>query len=136
MAGWYAKPLAEVPLVPPEQDDDCDWRPLQHHFHLTAFGANAYTADEAGQELLGEHDETKSGQEELYLVIAGAARFLLDGEAVEARAPFAVAVPDPAVRRSAVAVEPATTVLAFGGEARDRFRSSWDARHFCDVRRA
>lgn len=133
---WYAKALAEVPVVPAEKADDCEWRPLQHHFRLTAFGANAYSAGERGQGLLDEHDETGSGQEELYLVIAGAALFTLGDEHVEARAPFVVAVPGPAVVRSAVALEPATTVLAFGGERRESFRSSWEERHFSSVPQA
>ena len=47
-----------------------------------------------------------------------------------------VAVPDPAVRRSAVALERGTAVLALGGQRRDAFASSWDARHFESVPRA
>ena len=136
MGGWYAKALVDVPTVPIDEPGDPVWHPLQHHFGLTAFGVNAYTAPEAGLELLGAHDESASGQEELYVVTSGVARFTLDGEELEARAPFVVAVPDPAVTRAAVALEPGTTVLAVGGERREAFRSSWNARHFESVPRA
>ena len=87
-------------------------------------------------ELLETHDETASGQEELYVVAAGSARFTLDGEEVVARAPFVVAVVDPAVTRSAVAGKPGTIVLAFGGEPRADFRSSWNERWFAGIPRA
>lgn len=136
MARWFARPLADVPTIDPEEAGDPVWHPLQHHFGLTAFGANAYVAAESGGELLGAHDELASGQEELYVVVAGVARFTLDGDEVEAPAPFVVAVPDPAVTRAAVAAEAGTTVLAFGGERREDFRSSWGESHFRGVPRA
>jgi hypothetical protein len=43
--------------------------PLTHHF-----GLNAFVAREQGQELVGEHDERESGQEEVYVAIGGPAR--------------------------------------------------------------
>jgi hypothetical protein len=136
VTGWYAKPLADVPAIAREKHDDPVWYPLQHHLDLTAFGANAYVAPDAGVRLLEAHDETESGQEELYIVVAGAARFTLDEVDVEASAPFVVAVLEPGVTRAAVSVAPGTTVLALGGERRDAFRSSWNERHFEDVPRA
>lgn len=135
-AGWSAKPLREVPLVAKESAGDPDWYPLQHHFGLTAFGVNVYVAAAAGGELLGRHDEKESNQEELYLVVAGAARFELDGDEVRAEAPYVVAVPDAAVTRQAVALAPGTTVVALGGRPQSRFDSSWQRRHFEDVPRA
>ena len=134
-AGWFSRRLEEIPRIPPDEPGDPVWYALQHHFGLTAFGVNAYVA-EAGGELLGEHDETSSGQEELYVVVAGLARFTLDGADVDAPAITVVAVPDPAVVRAAVALEHGTTVLALGGERREAFRSSWDERHFVSVPRA
>ena len=136
MAGWTAKPLREVPKVEKDDAGDPDWYPIQHHFGLTAAGVNVYVATAAGDELIGRHDETKSGQEELYLVVAGAARFELDGEEVRAETPFVVAVNDPIVMREAHAVEAGTMVLAFGGEPRERFDSSWGSHHFEGVPRA
>ena len=136
MAGWTAKPLREVPMVDKEEAGDPDWYPIQHHFGLTAAGVNVYVAAAAGDELIGRHDETKSEQEELYLVVAGAAQFELDGEEVRAEAPFVVAVNDPTVMREAHAVAAGTMVVAFGGEPRERFDSSWESHHFEGVPRA
>ena len=76
------------------------------------------------------HDETKSGQEELYLVVAGEATFTLDGETFDAPAVTVVAVPDPSVVRGATAKAAGTAVVALGGEARDAFRSSWQPKWF------
>jgi hypothetical protein len=136
VARWSAKALREVPMVEKEVPGDPEWFPIQHHFGLSAFGANVYVASAAGDELLERHDETKSGQEELYLVVAGAAQFEVDGEQVRAQAPFVVAVTDPAVVRGARALEAGTTVVALGGEPRERFESSWQSHHFEGVPRA
>src|SRR5207302_252326 len=46
---------------------------------------------------------------------AGRATFTIDGESYDAPAGTYVFVPDPASKRHAVAVEPGTTVLSFGG---------------------
>ena len=134
MAGWAASRLEELPQVASAEPGPA-WYPLQHVFALTAFGANAFVARAAGDQLLGEHDERASGQEELYVVIAGRARFELDGEPREIAAVSVVAVRDPAVTRSAVALEPGTTLLALGGQRRRDFRSTWRAAHFADVPR-
>jgi quercetin dioxygenase-like cupin family protein len=80
--------------------------------------------------LLGTHDEAKSGQEELYLVVAGEATFTLDGETYDAPAVTVVAVPDPAVVRGATAKTAGTAVVALGGEGREAFRSSWQEKWF------
>ena len=54
------------------------------------------------------------GHQELYVVLRGAARFVLDGESLDAPAGTLVVV-EPHVRREAVATEPDTAVLALGG---------------------
>jgi hypothetical protein len=125
--------LDEVPRVPPDDDDDLVWYPLQHYFGLEAFGANVYEAPRAGIELVGEHTEDESGQEELYLVVAGRAQFELDGESFEVAAPGVVAVKDPAVRRSGVALDAGTRLLAVGAPRSGRFATSWRAEHFESV---
>ena len=134
MPGWAAFRLEELPRVAAAQGAP-DWYPLQHAFGLTAFGANAFVAARAGDELVGEHDERESGQEELYVVVAGSARFTLAAETIEAPAVTVVAVRDPSVPRSAVALEPRTILLALGGRPRDDFRSTWRSQHFDDVPR-
>ena len=80
--------------------------------------------------LISEHDESGSGQEELYVVLAGAAAFTLDGERIEAPAMTAVAIRDASVRRSATATQGDTILLAIGAPARDAFESTWRASHF------
>jgi len=117
--------LDEIPTVP---DADVDWHPLQHYFGLNTFGANLFIARDAGDELIAEHDERESSQQELYLVLRGAVRFTLDGEAHNATAISIAAVPDTAVRRMAVALEPGAMILALGappGEYASTWRPSW-----------
>jgi hypothetical protein len=92
------------------------WRPVRAHFDIRAFGCNAYTAAAAGEDVVEPHDEAGDpGHEELYFVHAGRARFVLDGEELEAGpGPYGF-VRDPSVHRHAVALEAGTTVLSFGG---------------------
>jgi hypothetical protein len=132
---YWVKRLDEVPLVPTDDPDDFDWYPLQHHFGLGAFGLNAFGGD-AGIELVAEHDELQSGQEEVYVVVRGAARFTLNGADHDAEAVSIVAVPDPAVRRAAVATQQDTIVLVVGGPADSGFATTWRAAHFEHVPRA
>jgi hypothetical protein len=89
--------------------------PVREHLGIRAFGINAYTPAEDGT-LIGEHDESGSGQEELYIVLDGKATFEIDGERVDAPAGTFVFV-RPASRRKATGDG---TVLALGatpGEA-------------------
>jgi hypothetical protein len=106
------------------------WLPLRRTLGVTAFGINAYRAD-AGGHVVEPHDETGSGagkHEELYLVVAGRARFTVAGEEIEAPAGTIVFVHDRAARREAVALEDATTVVVAGGEAAAIKPSPWE--HF------
>ena len=124
-----------MPLVPTDDPADFDWYPLQHHFGLGAFGANAFGGD-AGTTLVAEHDERESGQEELYLVIRGSARFTLAAEVFEVPAVSVVAIPDPAVKHAAVATEDGTIVLAVGASAASGFATTWNEANFEQVPRA
>ena len=105
--------------------------PIRIPLGISAFGVNAYAAKEAGGHLIEDHDELGAGagrHEELYVVLAGHARFSVDGEEVDARTGTLVFVRDPAVRRSAVAVEPDTTVLVVGATAGQAFEPSpWES---------
>ena len=134
-AGYWIKRLTEIPRVRVDERGAPDWYPIQHHFGLTAFGANIYVAREAGDLLIGNHDETGSGQEELYVVLAGQALFELDGERAEAPAISVVVVREPPVCRRAVASTAGTIVLAIGGRPR-AFTSTWRPEWFADVPRA
>ena len=88
------------------------WRPVRLHFGITSFGINAWTAREAGDRIINEHDE-EGEDEELYFVQSGRARFELDGERVDAPAGTFVFV-RPGVMRTAFAEEPGTTLLVAG----------------------
>src|ERR1700688_3235233 len=88
------------------------WKPVRRTLGVTAFGINAYTAANAGDEVVEDHDETPLGHEEIYAVVAGHATFTVDGEEVDAPAGTLVYLDDVTQRRSAVAKEPNTTVLA------------------------
>lgn len=132
---YAVRRLDELPVIAPDEDGDPVWHPLQHFFELTAFGVNVYVARADGDRLLGEHDETSSNQEELYVVVRGEAAFTLDGEQFDVGELGVVAVADPSVRRVAFAKTVGTIVLALGGEARDAFASSWRAEHFASVPR-
>lgn len=92
------------------------WRPVRLALGIRAFGCNAYTAAEEGQDVVEPHSEDpKLAHEELYFVAAGRASFAIDGETHDAPAGTYVFVPDPASHRHAVATEANTTVLSFGG---------------------
>jgi tetratricopeptide (TPR) repeat protein len=97
------------------------WIPIRRHFGVGAFGINAWRAGEAGEEVIGEHEE-RSGHEELYLVLSGHATFTVDGEAVDAPPGTIVFVHDPTGRRKAVASEPGTTILSVGAKPGEAFR--------------
>jgi hypothetical protein len=102
------------------------WRPIRSRFGIKAFGTNAYTAD-VGNEVVEEHSEERLGHEEMYVVISGRATFTLDGEEVDAPAGTVVHLPDPKVRRQAIAAEPDTRVLAVGGKPGEAYRpSAWE----------
>jgi len=92
------------------------WHPVRLTLGIRAFGCNAYTAAEVGQDVVEPHTEDpKLAHQELYFVAAGQARFTIDGESYDAPTGTYVFVPDPASHRHAVAFEPGTTVLSFGG---------------------
>jgi tetratricopeptide (TPR) repeat protein len=91
------------------------FRAVRHHFGITSFGVNAWTARDAGDRIINEHDESDSdGDEELYFVVRGRAVFELDGDRVAAPAGTFVFAP-PGVKRTAFAEEPDTTMIALGG---------------------
>jgi tetratricopeptide (TPR) repeat protein len=112
MSGYAVAGLDEIDEM---GDGRAPWRPVRHHFGITAFGVNAWTGPQAGDRIINEHDEAGSGdeQEELYFVHSGRARFELDGENVDAPTGTFVFV-RPGVKRTAFAEEPATTIVAIG----------------------
>jgi tetratricopeptide (TPR) repeat protein len=110
---WAVKRLEELDEV---DDGRAPWRGVRHHFGITSFGVNAWTGHAAGDRIINEHDESDggTGDEELYFVHSGRARFEVDGESVDAPAGTLVFA-RPGVKRTAFAEEPGTTILAIGG---------------------
>ena len=96
-----------------EAGSDRTTHAVRRYFGLSGFGCNAYSTS-AGNALIVPHDESAYGQEELYLVVEGRARFVCDGEEVELGA-GEVLVASPEVRREAYAVESPTTLFLVGG---------------------
>jgi tetratricopeptide (TPR) repeat protein len=106
------------------------WRPVRRTLGVEAFGVNAYTAKNAGDEIVEEHDETGSGaghHEELYFVASGRVAFTVAGEEIDAPAGTFVFVRDPAAKRHGIAREAGSTVLAIGGRRGEPFEvSPWE----------
>ena len=134
MSGWTVRPITELPAVSDGEPDDPVWYPLQHALGIDTFGANVFVAGHADQVLVEEHDERRSGQQELYLVLDGVAWFELNGEETRVERGDALAVADPGVRRRATALT-AGTALFVVGSANGPFESSWDDAHFVDIPR-
>src|SRR4051812_50104499 len=83
---------------------------IRRHLDITAFGVSAFSAPD-GTVVINEHDETllgEAGQQELYIVVSGAATFEIDGETVEAAAGSLVHV-QPTAKRKATATEAGPT---------------------------
>jgi tetratricopeptide (TPR) repeat protein len=111
MSGYAVAHLDEIDEL---NDGREPYRPVRHHLGITAFGINAWTASDAGDRIINEHDEADDSNEELYLVQRGRAVFELDGERLDAPTDTFVFVP-PGVKRTAFAEEPGTTIIAVGG---------------------
>ncbi|MGH2933746.1 MAG: TPR end-of-group domain-containing protein [Gaiellaceae bacterium] len=104
--------------------DTLVWKPVRRPLGITAFGINAYTAANAGDDVVEDH--TEQTHEEAYVVIRGHATFTVDGEVIDAPWGTVVFLDDPTQRRHAVAKEPGTTVLAIGGKPGVHDVSSWE----------
>jgi hypothetical protein len=100
------------------------WQPVRRSLGITAFGINAYTAGNAGDEVVEDH--TEQTHEEAYVVIRGHATFTVEGEEIDAPWGTIVFLDDPKQRRHAIAREAETTVLAIGGEPGAHTISSWE----------
>lgn len=91
---------------------------------VKSFSINAARSLEEGQ-LVNERDETgyaADRHEKVYVVLSGHAVFTIEGEEVDAPAGTVIHLPDPEVRRGAVAKEPGTTLLGLGGRPGEAYR--------------
>lgn len=111
MTSYAVARLEEIDEI---DDGRCPFRPIRHHFGITSFGVNTWTAPSAGDRIINEHEESEEDSgEELYLVMRGRAAFELDGDRVDAPAGTFVYAPA-GVKRTAFAEEPETTIVAMG----------------------
>ncbi len=111
MATWKTARLDDIEAI---EDGRSPFRPVRHHFGISSFGVNAFTAPRDGRP---DHQRARRGrrrQEELYLVLHRRARFELDGESFDAATGTFVYV-EPGVKRTAFAEEAGTTMIALGG---------------------
>jgi hypothetical protein len=92
---------------------------VREHLGIHAYGINAYTRGEDGT-LINDHNESGSGQEELYIVLDGNATFELDGETVDAPAGTLVFAP-PGTQRKATGDGTVLAVGATPGQAYQAF---------------
>jgi mannose-6-phosphate isomerase-like protein (cupin superfamily) len=115
MGSYKAVRLDEIEAL---DDGRVPMQPVRHHLGIRAFGVNGFTAREAGDRLINEHDESAEHDrhEELYVVVAGHARFEIGGETVDAPQGTLVFVP-PDETRTAFAEEAGTSLLAVGAAA-------------------
>ena len=117
--------MAQLEEIEEITDGRCPWRPVRKHFGIMSFGINAWTAPNAGDRIINEHDEDGE-HEELYIVQRGRATFELDGERIDAPAGTFVFA-DPGVKRTAFAEEPGTTLIALGGTPGQAFEpNGWE----------
>jgi uncharacterized cupin superfamily protein len=121
--------LDEIPRAADPCDPSLDWRPVRDHLGIGAFGVNAFLGAQPGDRVVERHDEDgAAGHEELYVVVRGAARFVIDGEAHAVPAGSVVLVA-PGRMREAFATEPDTAVLVVGARTGEPFAvSAWEQR--------
>jgi hypothetical protein len=109
--------LEASPLVAPDATDDGRRRfDVRRKLEITGFGVQGFSAP-SGIDVIRSHDEMllgEAGQEELYIVIDGAATFEIDGETIEAPAGTLVHV-QPTATRKATATDDEATILVVGG---------------------
>lgn len=98
----------------PVDEEGLVWRPVRRRLGIRAFGTNAYTAEKAGDRVVEEHREA-GGHEELYFVASGRATFTLEDDEHDVPAGTFVFC-RPGTKRGAIAIEPGTTVVAFGAK--------------------
>jgi len=120
--------LDDIPRAAELCDPSLDWRPVRDHLGISAFGVNAFIGAQPGDRVVELHDERELGHEELYVVIRGAARFVIDGAEHLVPAGGLVLVAAQSTRE-AFATRPDTAVLAVGAAPGASFTvSPWEVR--------
>jgi mannose-6-phosphate isomerase-like protein (cupin superfamily) len=104
--------LADVPEI---RISAGRWQPLNERLGVTHFGINGTVLD-PGEDPDIDHTESEGGggEQEVYIVVAGRARFRLGDEHVDVGPGTVVAVPDPNEMRGYRALEPNTRIVCIG----------------------
>ena len=76
MAGYTIKHRDDLETM--EGSGNSNWRLARKGLEETAFGFNFVTVGPGGQ--IPEHDETESGQNEVFMILEGDAIFRIEGE--------------------------------------------------------
>jgi mannose-6-phosphate isomerase-like protein (cupin superfamily) len=105
---------------------DDQFTPIRLRLGIEAFGVTARRAG-SGEQIVSEHaEEGEDGNEELYLVLSGAAEFTVDGETVTLPAGGCLAVRTGAPRK-ATASEDGTALLIVGSSRGQAYRADgWE----------
>jgi hypothetical protein len=114
---WTALGLDEVDPVDWRRTG-ITWRPIRRLLGAEIVGMAVFTAERPGEVVVEPHTEVDDGRghQEVYVVLRGAALFLIDGTQVAAPAGTFLRV-EPQAHREATARKPDTAVLALGGES-------------------
>ena len=109
--------LEPAPRFAPNAQDDGKKRfDVRRDFDITSFGITVSSAP-SGVDVISKHDEMllgEAGQEELYIVLSGAATFEIDDEKVDAPKGTLLRI-GPTAMRKATATEDETKILIVGG---------------------
>ena len=108
--GWKAASVDEIPPVKPDWPKT--WKSVRAYFGIEAFGINAATKD-AGNVLIPEHDESATGQQEIFFVHEGEVKATVGGVEFTAPAGTFVAV-EPGTKRKFEAAASPTTIIVTG----------------------
>jgi hypothetical protein len=106
--------FARIDEIDPLSDGSYRYRPVRHHFGIQSFGATAWVGSAVGDPIINEFDEDSEPAEELFIVVSGRATFEIDGKELDATTGTLVLTRQ-GTHRTAVAAEPATTILVIDG---------------------
>jgi uncharacterized cupin superfamily protein len=106
-------PSVDLTTLPATDTPYGRWQRLNGPLGLTAFGVNAMACD-PGEEFDIAHDESETGQQEAYVIVAGKVEFTIGGETIVAGPGQVVAAPDPNATRSYRALEAGSRLVCIG----------------------
>ena len=119
--GDYA--VARLDEIDEMTDGRCPFRPVRHHFGITSFGVNAWTAREAGDRIINEHDEDGRRERGALPRPCRGAPCSSSTASASTRRPARFVFARPGVKRTAFAEEPGTTVDRARRDARQGVRA-------------